>query len=100
MSYASLERPDAGAEQPLHSLPLRALQEEAERLGVGDAELDDAEEQAELIALITAAQAAQVDAVEAQQQAAAVAETARRAELRKELQKWKARLGGDGPGAC
>ena len=53
MSYASLERswPDTDAEQPLEGMPLRALQEKAQALGVGEAELDDAEEQAELVAL-------------------------------------------------
>ena len=67
MSYESIEvpgveHPDTEAEQ-LHGMTLRALQKEAQALGVDEAELDDAEEKAELVALVSAAQAAPVGGI-------------------------------------
>ena len=69
----------------LGGMTLRALQKEAERLKVGDAELDEAEDKAAVIALIEAARAAQPEADEAYEaehaaEAAAAAPAAERAE--------------------
>ena len=68
MSYASLERPDTEAEQLPGDLTIQALQEKAQALGIDEAALDDAEEKAELVALISAAQAAQSGADDAAQE--------------------------------
>ena len=66
MSYASLERPGTEAEQLLGEMTIQALQQKAQALGVDEAALDAAEEKAELVALIAAAQAARVDADDAE----------------------------------
>ena len=91
MSYASLERPDTEGEQLLGDLTIQALQKKAQALGVDEAELDDAEEKAELVALIGAAQAAQPGADDAAQELAEKAEAARVAQLRTELEGTKLR---------
>ena len=69
----------------LGGMTLRALQKEAERLKVSDAELDEAEDKVAVIALIEAARAAQPEADEAYEaehaaEAAAAAPAAERAE--------------------
>ena len=47
MSYASLERPDTEAEHSvLSDMTIQALQQKAQGLGVDEAALDDAEENA------------------------------------------------------
>ena len=86
MSYASLGRPDTEAEQLLGEMTIQALQRRAQALRVDEAALDAAEEKAELVALIGAAQAKTPGAVEAKQQAAEAAEAARLEQLRTELE--------------